>query len=243
LTSLKTQNGMTGALVKTSLVDYPGKVAAAYFVRGCNLRCPYCYNRELVIGESETNNAHAATAAEVIAHLKKRKDVLTGFVLSGGEPLLSPGTAELVSAARGLGYFVKLDTNGTTPEILERFLSSPDTCPDYVALDIKTSPERYHLLFSERDYQKEVLRSVEILRRLAPDAREFRTVLVPPLVGKEDILAIARILPMDALWFFAPFKNGSCLDPSYNGIAPYTDTEAEHLVQAAGEIIPGAQMR
>jgi pyruvate formate lyase activating enzyme len=239
---------MTGALVKTSLVDYPGRVAAAYFVRGCNMRCPYCYNRELVIGEDaagdgETNNAYAATADEVIAHLKKRRNVLTGFVLSGGEPMLSPGAAELVSAARRLGYSVKLDTNGAMPQILECFLSSPDTRPDYVALDIKTSPERYHLLCSARDYQKEVLRSVEILRRLAPHAREFRTVLVPPLVGKEDIFAIARILPKDASWFFAPFKNASCLDPSYNSIAPYTDDEASRLVEAAREIIPGAQMR
>jgi pyruvate formate lyase activating enzyme len=228
-----------GVLVKTTLVDYPGKVACAVFLRGCNMRCPYCYNAELVSGTVEVENA--ATAAEIIAHLTKRKDVLTGFVLSGGEPLLSPVAAELASAARGLGYAVKLDTNGTQPEALELFLRAVK--PDYVALDVKTAPDRYALFSHGKNFQNELERSIGIIAGLPPDAREFRTVLVPGIVAEDDIQKIARILPKDASWFFAPFKPGGCLDPSYNDITPYTDSQMQNLASFARGLIPGAQIR
>jgi pyruvate formate lyase activating enzyme len=245
-----------GALVKTSLVDYPGKVACAVFLRGCNLRCPYCYNAALVTGN--VNEENAATAAEIIAHLVKRKNVLTGFVLSGGEPLLSPVAAELVSAARRLGYFIKLDTNGTLPDVLELFLRNTTTKPDYIALDVKTAPARY-ALFSPapvvervsaehystpiKNFQSELEHTISIISSLAPGAREFRTVLVPGLVDEDDIRALAHMLPKDAAWFFAPFKPGGCLDPSYNEITPYTESRMQQLVSLAREIIPGAQLR
>jgi pyruvate formate lyase activating enzyme len=232
-------------LVKTSLVDYPGKVAAAFFVRGCNMRCPYCYNKSLVVqGDgARFDDESAADVAEVIAHLKKRKKVLAGFVLSGGEPLLSPGTAELVSAARRLGYSVKLDTNGTCPEILERFLENPETRPDYIALDVKTSPERYVLLSPDRDFKEEIARSIRIVSALPSAAREFRTVLVPPLVARDDVQKIARLLPEDASWFFSPFVAGGCVDAAYDAVSPYTDAETALLVDAARKIIPNARLR
>jgi pyruvate formate lyase activating enzyme len=230
-----------GTLVKTSLVDYPGKVACAVFLRGCNLCCPYCYNAELVNGTLDDENA--ATAAEIHVHLAKRKNVLTGFVLSGGEPLLSPVAAELVSAARGLGYSIKLDTNGTFPARLESFLNDRAIKPDYMALDVKTSPRRYGLFSSGKNFQNELERSIEIVSRLPSSAREFRTVLVPGIVGEDDIREIASLLPKDASWFFAPFKPGNCLDPAYNDITPYTDAQTQRLVSLAREIIPGAQMR
>jgi pyruvate formate lyase activating enzyme len=237
--------GITGTLVKTSLVDYPGKVAAAFFVRGCNMRCPYCYNKNLVVyGDGAYfNDETAADTAGVIAHLKKRKKLLSGFVLSGGEPLLSPGAAELVSAARGLGYSVKLDTNGACPEILESFRENPETRPDYIALDVKTSPCRYALLSPGKDFGKEIARSIQIVSALPTEAREFRTVLVPPLVSETDVKKIALLLPKDASWFFSPFKTGGCLDEAYDEIRPYTDAETARLVDAARQIIPNARLR
>jgi pyruvate formate lyase activating enzyme len=230
-----------GVLVKTTLVDYPGKVASAFFMRGCNLRCPYCYNTQLVTGK--TDAAETSTSDEVIAHLKKRKAVLTGFVLSGGEPLMSPGTAELVSVARGLGYSIKLDTNGTFPDLLEKIIASPETKPDYIALDVKTSPQRYGILSPGKDSRAEIMRSIKIVAALPPEMREYRTVLVPNLIAEADILAIANLLPKDAAWFFAPFKPGNCLDPAYNAVKPYTDAQISRLTDAARAIIPGAQLR
>ena len=131
-------NEPAGVLVKTTLVDFPGRVAGSFFLKGCNLRCPYCYNTELITG-----NAGDDTINELFAHLEKRQGILTGIVISGGEPLLNPYTKEIILKAKELEYKVKLDTNGTLPEKLAELLEDEKLRPDFVAMDIKTSPERY----------------------------------------------------------------------------------------------------
>lgn len=174
---------------------------------------------------------------------------MTGLVLSGGEPLLSPAAAELVSAARRLGYAIKLDTNGCCPGLLRSFLASPDTCPDYVALDVKTAPARYGLLEPQpgagdgSGAGAAITESIAVVSALPPEKREFRTVLVPGLVTADDVREIARLLPRDGAWYFSPFRNGRCLDPAYDALAPYTDSQAEALVDLARETIPGARLR
>ncbi|MDR3283890.1 MAG: anaerobic ribonucleoside-triphosphate reductase activating protein [Treponema sp.] len=232
-----------GALVKTSLVDYPGRVAAAVFCRGCNLRCPYCYNAELVTGA--LSDDEAVTVDQILAHLEKRKNVLTGFVLSGGEPLLCPVAAELVSTARKLGYHIKLDTNGILPEKLAAFIDSPDLQPDFIALDVKTAPVRYGMLAPSSDpgLAARLLQSIKLVSVLPAERREFRTVLVPSLVTKNDIAEIAAALPKDAAWKFAPFKPGNCLEPSYNESILYNDREMAELVAYARKFVPGAELR
>ena len=130
-----------GALVKTSLVDFPKKVSSALFLYGCNLRCPYCYNKDLVTGSFE--DFEAVSFNDVIAHLQKRKNVISGFVISGGEPCISPYLKPLIAQAHELGYAVKLDTNGTLPDELGAFINDDQLHPDFIAMDIKTSPERY----------------------------------------------------------------------------------------------------
>ncbi|HPX27815.1 MAG TPA: anaerobic ribonucleoside-triphosphate reductase activating protein [Treponemataceae bacterium] len=236
-----------GALIKTSLVDYPGRVAAALFLQGCNLRCPYCYNTELVTGTPE--DYEAVSFKQVIEHLKKRAAVLTGFVISGGEPLLSPCLPRLISEARALGYYIKLDTNGLMFERLERIITDPQLCPDYIALDVKTSPDRYadlggaHSPAGQMSAQNKIKKAIELVSSLSADKREFRTVLVPPLVSKPDIDSIAKLLPSDASWYFAQFRNENCLDPSYNDITPYTDEQVQKLVFFAKEKIPNSALR
>lgn len=237
-----------GALIKTTLVDYPSRVASSLFLTGCNLRCPYCYNGPLVFATESKENL--ATLSEVLAHLEKRRNVLSGFVISGGEALLNPLTKDLIRYAKSLGYQVKLDTNGTLPEKLEELLSDRDTTPDFVAMDIKTSPSRYASLIAphadkDASFWEENLRScIRILSgRYKSSEREWRTVLVPPLVSKDDIRAIAELLPEDASWQFAQFRNENCLDPSYNAILPYSDKEAQELVEFARTMRKGAALR
>jgi pyruvate formate lyase activating enzyme len=233
---------LVGMLVKTSLVDYPGKIAAAVFLQGCNLRCPYCYNADLVTGALPPGEG--VTASQIIAHLEKRKNVLSGFVLSGGEPLLSPVAAELISAARSLGYAVKLDTNGMLPDKLRDCIDSPDMRPDFIALDVKTASSRYGILSPiHAELGPAILRSILLVSGLPPESREFRTVLVPGLIADKDILEIAQALPKDAAWEFAPFKPGTCLDQTYNTLSPYSDQEMRCLVDYAKTIIPGAELR
>ncbi len=234
-------------LLKTTLLDFPGRVAAACFVRGCDLRCPYCYNAPLVDADfSGLGDApQFVSDEEVVGHLKRRRNVLTGFVLSGGEALCDFSLAKnLISSARSLGYKIKLDTNGTFPERLEELFSDERFAPDYVALDVKTSPERYaELGANARDLGGKILRSIKAVSALPCERREFRTVLYPPILGKDEVEKIAPILPRDASWFFARFQNESCLSSEAEKVSPYSDEKAEELVSLAKRFVPNAALR
>ena len=248
-------NTAAGALIKTSLSDFPGHSAACVFLEGCNIRCPYCYNAELVFGENSPTcingirNYPCYSLKEIFTHLEKRKNVLTGLVISGGEPLLNKRTPLLIKEAKKLGYKIKLDTNGTLPEKLEEYLENSQLKPDYIALDFKTSLKKTHLLLQSEDYfhaeelYKKVIKSINLLANLPTKQREFRTVLVPPLINKEDIKEMAEKLPSDAFWYFARFRNENCLDPKYNKIFPYIEKQYEDLVIEAKKIIKNASLR
>ena len=245
-----------GVLVKTTLVDFPGRVASSLFLRGCNLRCPYCYNTGLVLGGKAAADDIYATAEEVFFHLEKRKNVLTGFVVSGGEPLVNPLTPYIIRYAKALGYRVKLDTNGTLPDELNALIENDEMRPDFIAMDIKSSPSRYGELLGSlktqdksaavktaEDFFSRIEKTARLTSSLPPSSREWRTVLVPTLVTKRDIREMAALLPSDASWRFAQFRNENCIDPAYNDIAPYSDEEAASLVAYAKTFIKDSELR
>ena len=258
-------NKPAGVLIKTTCVDYPGRVAGSFFLKGCNLRCPYCYNIGLVEPNSSEDDLN--TVQELFDHLQKRQGILSGIVISGGEPTINPYTPIIIKKAKELGYKVKIDTNGLLPAKIRTFLDDDALRPDFIAMDIKTAPKKYNTLLcpvkhsggtvqnQTADTQKSAAlqssdfivkalkESAALVATLPQDCREFRTVLVPPLVTKEDIKEIAEILPEDASWQFAQFRNENCLDPSYNEILPYTDSEIEELIKFAKSLIPCAALR
>ncbi|BDC93159.1 radical SAM protein [Treponema bryantii] len=245
-------NKPAGVLVKTTCVDFPGRVAGSFFLKGCNIRCPYCYNIGLVLEDSAYDSEPLSTVAELFAHLEKRQGILSGLVISGGEPILNPYTPVIIKKARELGYKIKIDTNGTLPEKLRALVENPELRPDFIAMDIKTTPSRYATLicgdkspfFGKSDYFEKVLcESAEIVADYPADCREWRTVLVPGLVTKDDITEMAKLLPQDASWQFAQFMNSNCLDPAYNDIYPYTDAEADEIVEYAKSLIKGSSLR
>lgn len=244
-----------GILIKTTLLDFPGRVACTFFLPGCNLKCPYCYNRELAEGILPAQNRFSVT--ELYAHLQKRKDVLSGLVLTGGEALLNPHISDIISTAKSFGYKIKLDTNGTLPEKLEQLVSNKNTKPDFIAMDIKTSPQKYEekLTFPQKNSSnkkneiekstitEKILRSIKIISEYPPESREFRTVLVPKLIQKEDIEEISKIIPQDSSWQFAQFINENCLDPEFQKIPPFSQIQAEEFIKIAQRKIPNANLR
>ena len=168
-----------------TLIDYPGKIACTLFLHGCNFRCGFCYNPELVL--FPPRNKHSKQ--EIIDFLKKRKGQLEGVCITGGEPLLTLDT-EFLREIKNLGYFIKIDTNGSFPDILEDLIISK--LIDYVAMDIKSSPENYEkIINSEIDIFK-VEKSMKLISGLKD--YEFRTTTIEGLHNKEEVIEIAKWL-------------------------------------------------
>lgn len=179
-------------LNKTTLLDYPEHVAATIFTGGCNLRCPFCHNRELVFA-ADSLRAGLVTpyaANEVLAFLKKRRGILTGVCVTGGEPTLQPDLADFLYEIKQLGLLVKLDTNGFHPDVLHRLLDQK--LIDYCAIDIKNSPQHYAATIGVDEPDMAALEaSVSCLLSCnGTFSYEFRTTIVKELHAEEDMYAI-----------------------------------------------------
>ncbi|MDR0410349.1 MAG: anaerobic ribonucleoside-triphosphate reductase activating protein [Treponema sp.] len=222
-------------LRKTSFIDYPGEISSVIFFTGCNLRCPWCHNRELVIGGDEKG---AVLLNQALAHIKKRRSVLGGVVLSGGEPTLYEELPHIIASIKDIGLPVKLDTNGMNPTALENLLQ--EAPPDYIALDLKCAPERYGELFKTSAAaacagQTEIaLKQSATLVRDSGIAHEFRTLALPN-VDETDIEALAPLVDQ-APWVFRAFKTGNCLDPLWDTFADSKVEDVEKLVKRAKEL-------
>lgn len=187
---------------KLTLLDYPEKVAATVFTAGCNLRCPFCHNALLV---TRINLADRLDKGEVLAYLKKRKAVLDGVCVTGGEPLLNDDVFDFLKQLKDLGYAVKLDTNGTFPERLRRAVFGG--LIDTVAMDIKNSKERYAETVGVKDFDiAPVEESVEFLKSGAVDF-EFRTTVVKELHTEEDMEKIGRWIAGAPRYYLQCFKD------------------------------------
>jgi pyruvate formate lyase activating enzyme len=166
-----------GFIQKTTLIDYPGKVAATIFVSGCNFRCRFCYNKDLV-----EDNVDAISEKEVFKFLESRKGLLEAIVICGGEPTIHQDLPEFISKIKKLGFLVKLDTNGTNLDILKK------VDVDYIAMDIKAPNDKYKEITG---LDCDVQEAINWIKESGIDY-EFRTTLVPGLVEKKEILDIAK---------------------------------------------------
>jgi len=200
-------------LLETSLIDYPGRVAAVLFTAGCSFRCPFCHNAELVLPE-KVCALRLLDLDEVLAFLAERRGFLDGLVVTGGEPTIQEDLASLLTEVKRLGLLVKLDTNGARPEVLidlfERELV------DYVALDVKAPFERYPEFAGVEVDLEDIRRSIALVREKAPDY-EFRTTVAPGL-RVEDLRVIAALLASAKRWFLQPFAvpgEKGLVDPSW----------------------------
>ncbi|NTV45134.1 MAG: anaerobic ribonucleoside-triphosphate reductase activating protein, partial [Chlorobiales bacterium] len=175
-----------GAFQKFSMIDYPGKLSAIVFTQGCNFRCPYCHNPELVLPELF---APPLDATSIIDFLKTRVRKLDAVVVTGGEPTLHGGLAGFLSTVKALGFLTKLDTNGTNPGGLGELLKQG--LLDYVAMDIKSPPEKYAEVAQTSVNAEALQRSIDLIRA-SRVAFQFRTTVVHPLHSADDIKAIQK---------------------------------------------------
>ncbi len=186
-------------VVKCSLVDYPGKLAAVVFTQGCNLRCSYCHNRTLIDAGSVMC---AMTPEKVVEWLRCRRGLLDAVVVSGGEPTLQPGLAGFISDVRALGYLAKLDTNGTHPEVVASLIDAK--LLDYVAMDIKAPAEKYEAICGVPVEQGAIEKSIAMLMDGHIDY-EFRTTIIPQLTH-EDVLAIGHRIHGASLYVLQQYR-------------------------------------
>lgn len=229
---------MLKGLQKLTLLDFPGKIAATVFFGGCNLRCPFCHNASLVIPD---RLAESPTLGhdEFFAFLEKRRGVLEGVCVSGGEPTLYKELPSFVKRIREMGFLVKLDTNGTNPNMLSSLIS--EGLVDYVAMDIKNSPEGYARTVGIDHFDvSKIKESAALLMEGSVDF-EFRTTLVSPLHTEEDIRAIGEWLSGDEKYFLQGFIDSGDLISS-NFVA-YDKKETELLLKLLKTYIPNAQIR
>jgi pyruvate formate lyase activating enzyme len=198
------------------------------------LRCPWCHNRELVTGEEEG----LINIDEALGLIAKRKQVLGGVVLSGGEPLLCQELPEVIKKIKALGLAVKLDTNGTNPLMLEKICCEAETKPDYIALDLKLAPSRYAELgepafaggISER-----LLQSAELIIK-SQIQHEYRTLALPGnYISPKDIEELAPLTD-GSPWYFRSFRPGNCLDPAWDALPAPGMGETQALAHIAIEL-------
>lgn len=219
-----------GGFQKTDLINYPGKVASTVFTRGCNFRCPYCHNPEFVIqGSDQTYFGETYTEEEVLAFLRKRSSFLDALVISGGEPTLHSDLPSFIRKVRDMGLMVKLDTNGSRPDVLGSLLA--ENLLDYVAMDIKAPLEKYHLLGF--DSTESIEESIKILDASETD-HEFRTTCARAIVAEDDFRKIAGILGPDAKWYLQPFNPAKTLDPAYTSETTWSADELRTVAASLG---------
>lgn len=201
---------------KLSLVDFPKKVSCVIFTEGCNYRCPFCYNSSLVYDK----RADQYEEEEILEYLDKRKNILDAVVISGGEPTLQKDLIKFIKKIRKLPVLIKLDTNGTNPDILEKLIN--EKLIDYVAMDIKNSFDKYLLTTGVENARLDNIRkSIEILKRKEIDY-EFRTTIVKEFHTKEDIKKIKENID-DSKYYLQNFSDNE--NVYYAGLHAFDDCE------------------
>lgn len=219
---------------KLTLLDFPGKTACTVFCYGCNFLCPFCHNALLVTEKAE----EFIDEEEIFTFLKKRQGILDGVCVTGGEPTLQKDLKAFLRRIKGMGFDVKLDTNGYRPDILREIISE-GLC-DYVAMDIKNTPEKYALTVGKEIDTDKILESIAILKA-GKIPCEFRTTVVRELHTEEDIREIARLLEGEAPFFLQQFKDSGCLIGE--GLSAYSKEEMESLTEKARELLPRTSLR
>ena len=222
------------AINKLSLLDYPNKVSCILYTRACNFRCPFCHNGLTLLEDYET----IVPFDEVIAFLKKRQGILDGVVISGGEPTLMPDLEEKIRVIKNLGFEVKLDTNGSNPDVLLDLLE--ENLIDYVAMDIKNSINKYSKTSGATVKTDNILKSIEILKNSGIE-HEFRTTLIKEFHEELDMIGIGKMLQGEDKLYLQKFQIS---DGVINkNLHPVDEDSANKFVEILKDYVKNVELR
>ena len=221
---------------KTTLLDYPRHLAATVFLGGCNMRCPFCHNASLVAG---VVSQPTIPEQEVLSYLAKRKGILEGVCITGGEPTLHPNLITFIKKIKELGLKVKLDTNGTNPQLLKTLVT--DRLIDYIAMDIKNSKEKYSQTAGLNHFNIDpILESADFLLT-SPIEYEFRTTIVKEYHSREDMLSIGGWLTGAQAYYLQSYEDsGEILLP---GLHSHNRETLHEYVKLLTPMIPSVSVR
>jgi len=228
-----------GGLQKLTLIDYPNKVAATVFLFGCNFRCPYCQNPELVDPE-KVNNRQEISEKEFFDFLDSKKGLIDGVCITGGEPTIHKELSDFIKKIKAKKFLVKLDTNGSNPEILKKLIDAK--LLDFIAMDIKSSPENYNKASGVKVDLKKIKKSIEIIKNSGIDY-EFRITVVSGLVEEKDIEKIGKWLKGTKNFALQQFQNKKVLDKSFEKIQPYPDEILKEFQKILEKYIEKIELR
>lgn len=228
-------------LNKTTLLDYPGHVAATIFTGGCNFRCPYCHNRDIIL---KTKSLIPLSEEEMFSFLKKRQNILTGVCITGGEPTLHADLPDLINAIKELGYLVKLDTNGSNPLMLQRLIR--EGLIDYCAMDIKNAPDKYEITAGfHTDHTgfdlTAVDESVQILMQQKQIPYEFRTTIVKEFHDKTAMLAISQWIAGADAYFLQSYTDSEGV--LCDGYHAHSQETLQKFVTLCRQFVPNTTLR
>ncbi|MDI3534351.1 MAG: pyruvate formate lyase activating enzyme [Thermosediminibacterales bacterium] len=212
-----------GGLQKFSLIDYPGKISAVVFTQGCNFRCPYCHNPELV---NPDFFEEPLCNEEVFGFLKSRKGKLDAVVVTGGEPTLQTDLIDFIERIKDMGYLVKLDSNGSNPETINKLIESRTI--DYFAMDIKAPLEKYKEIARSSVDPGKIKQSIKLIMDSGLDY-EFRTTVIKSMLDLNDIIQIAKIIKGAERYVLQKFVPTKTLDSDFVSKTTYSDKEFMYL--------------
>lgn len=226
-------------LQKTSLIDYPGKICAVVFTRGCNFSCPFCHNPELVRIET----APPEISWDFIGQfLSSRKKILDGVTITGGEPTIHSDLPEFIDQIKDLGLAVKLDTNGANQEMLVQLINNKKI--DYIAMDIKAPIDRYREVVRADIDTRDILSSISLIMA-SNIGYEFRSTILPRLHGKKDLVEMSKLIKGAKNYYLQNFRGRNCqlLDPSFNQEKSFTSDELAELQALCQPFVENCQVR
>jgi len=209
------------ALEKQTVIDYPGKLACTIFTFGCNFRCGFCHNPELIVDDGRPE----ISQEEILRFLEERKGFLDGVCITGGEPTLNKDLPDFASKIKSMGFSIKLDTNGTNPKMLEDLISRK--LVDYIAMDIKAPLEFYEKIANVKVNKENIQKSVDLIRNFGN--YEFRITVVPGLFDENYAKRIGKWLEGSDKFFIQQFRGIKNLDKSFIGMKSFSKEEVENF--------------